>query len=135
SQGDRDRTAAACHNKRVGARPLQPREASMSSDVQDLPVSIAVFSPTPLLTVTIEAKPDDRPELHIHAGGQGFWMARMVARLGVPVTLCAPIGGDTGRLIKTRITDEEVRLCPVEIAGANGSYVHDRRSGQRVEIC
>ncbi|HMC64599.1 MAG TPA: PfkB family carbohydrate kinase [Gemmataceae bacterium] len=101
----------------------------------EIPPAIAVFSPTPLLTVTIEARSDGGPELHIHAGGQGFWVARMVARLGVPVTLCAPFGGDTGRLLKTLVAAEDVQLCGVEIAGSNGSYVHDRRSGERVEIC
>jgi 1-phosphofructokinase len=101
----------------------------------ETPRTITVFSPTPLLTVTVESKPDDQPELHIHAGGQGFWVARMVARLGVPVTLCAPFGGDTGRLLQTLIDAEDVRVCGIPIGGVNGSYVHDRRSGKRVEIC
>jgi 1-phosphofructokinase len=101
----------------------------------EIPGAITVFCPTPLLTVTIEARSDGRPELHIHAGGQGFWVARMVARLGVPVTLCAPLGGDTGLLLKTLIAVEEVQVCGVDIAGVNGSYVHDRRSGERAEIC
>lgn len=62
------------------------------------PPTIAVFSPTPLLTVTIEARSDGGPELHVHAGGQGFWVARMIARLGEPVALCAPFGEDAGTL-------------------------------------
>src|SRR5690606_30991222 len=99
-----------------------PTDLSSPSDV---PASVAVFSPTPLLTVTVEAAPDGRPELHVHAGGQGFWVARMVARLGVPVTLCAPFGGDTGRLIKVLVADEGVRAAGPDVAGANGSYVHD----------
>ena len=96
---------------------------------------ITVYSPTPLLTVTIEARSDGQPELHIHAGGQGFWVARMIARLGEKVTLCAPFGGDTGRLLKTLITEEQVQLNGIDIAGVSGSYVHDRRSGERAEIC
>ena len=44
---------------------------------------IAVFTPSPLLTVTIELG-TDRPEVHLHAGGQGFWVARLAAE----VTLC-----------------------------------------------
>jgi 1-phosphofructokinase len=101
----------------------------------DPPPSIAIFCPTPILTVTIEALPDGRPDLHIHAGGQGFWVARMIVRLGAQATLCAPIGGDTGRLLKTLITDENVQLNGVSVASINGSYVHDRRNGQRVEVC
>jgi 1-phosphofructokinase len=97
--------------------------------------AITVFCPTPLLTVTIESSLNGGPELHIHAGGQGFWVARMVARLGVPVTLCAPFGGDTGRLLKELMAQENVTLRAVSMAGVNGSYVHDRRTGERVEIC
>src|SRR5262245_43202357 len=97
--------------------------------------TISVFCPTPLLTVTIESSLDGAPELHIHAGGQGFWVARMVARLGVPVTLCAPLGGDTGRLLKELMAQENVTLRTVAIGGVTGSYVHDRRTGERVEIC
>jgi 1-phosphofructokinase len=96
---------------------------------------VAVFAPTPLLTVTIETRADGQPELHVHAGGQGFWVARMVAHLGVPVTLCAPLGGDTGRLLKSLMAESEIVIQAVKITGANGSYVHDRRTGERIEIC
>ena len=109
--------------------------ASACLSLSDVAKAITVFCPTPLLTVTIEARPDGQPELHIHAGGQGFWVARMVARLGVQVTLCAPFGGDTGRLLKTLIADENVAAVGVAMSGGNGAYVHDRRSTQRVEIC
>ena len=40
----------------------------------------------------------------------------MIARLGVPVMLCAPLGGDTGRLLKTLIADEQVQVCSIDIA-------------------
>ena len=83
----------------------------------------------------MEARSDGRPELHIHAGGQGFWMARMVARLGERVVLCAPFGGDTGRLLKTLMIDEGVEVHGIDIAGVTGSYVHDRRAGDRAELC
>ena len=43
-----------------------------------------VFSPAPQLTVTVEQGPDG-PDIHLHAGGQGVWQARMIASLGVPV--------------------------------------------------
>src|SRR5439155_19817913 len=40
-----------------------------------------------------------------------------------------------GRLVKTLIADEQVEVCGVDMAGVNGAYVHDRRGGQRVEVC
>ncbi len=96
---------------------------------------IVVFAPTPLLTVTIEADFDDKPELHLHAGGQGFWVARMVARLGTPVVLCSPFGGDTGLVLRNLVEREKVTICAVDVDRSNGSYVHDRRGGDRKEIC
>ena len=60
--------------------------------------SVVVFSPSPLLTITIENGVAGPPEIHLHAGGQGFWVARMVAGIGVPVALCGPFGDDTGRV-------------------------------------
>lgn len=56
---------------------------------------IAVFAPSPLLTVTIEAG-TDRPEVHLHSGGQGFWVARLAATLGAEVTLCCALGASRG---------------------------------------
>jgi 1-phosphofructokinase len=93
--------------------------------------SVVVFSPTPLLTVTIEAGTSDSPEIHLHAGGQGFWAARMVARLGLSVTLCGPFGDDSGRVLKTLIEAEGIEVKATEMHAPNGAYVHDRRSGER----
>jgi hypothetical protein len=45
-----------------------------------------VFAPAPILTVTVEQKGSD-DDVHVHAGGQGFWIARMLATLDVPVVL------------------------------------------------
>ena len=47
--------------------------------------SVCVFAPAPILTVTVEAAEDEREELHVHAGGQGFWVARMLGVLGACV--------------------------------------------------
>jgi 1-phosphofructokinase len=92
------------------------------------PSGITIFAPTPLLTVTMEAKSDGRAELHIHAGGQGFWVARMIARLGERVTLCTPLGGDTGRLLKTLMADEGVCQA-ADVAARQG--VRSRSSWRR----
>lgn len=96
--------------------------------------SVAVFDPSPLLTVTIEAGTGESPEIHLHAGGQGFWVSRMIARLNVPVTLCAPFGDDTGRVLRSLVEAEGVRVNAANSQRANGAYVHDRRGGQRETI-
>ena len=92
-----------------------------------------VFTPSPLLTITIEAAPDGSPETHLHAGGQGVWIARLTARLRANVRLCGPFGGETGAVLRTLVEREGVSLRPSD-ATRNGSYVHDRRGGEREAI-
>ena len=41
-----------------------------------------VFGPLLFLTVTIESEADE-PRVHLHPGGQGFWIARMVTGAGL----------------------------------------------------
>ncbi|HYM54760.1 MAG TPA: PfkB family carbohydrate kinase [Solirubrobacteraceae bacterium] len=93
-----------------------------------------VFAPSLMLTVTIEQDPTGEPELHIHAGGQGLWVARMAASLGAKVTLCSALGGESGQVLAGLLADEEIELLSAASAGANGAYVHDRRGGERRSI-
>lgn len=95
--------------------------------------TVCVFDPSPLLTVTIEvtAGADD---IHFHAGGQGFWVARMARRLGAEPTLVGSLGGETGTLLAPLIESAGVGMVSVPVAGRNGSYVQDRRSGTRVAV-
>lgn len=97
------------------------------------PAGAVIFAPAPLLTVTIEPRGDEA-EVHLHAGGQGFWLARMITALGVPATLCGSFGGEIGTVVRTLIESEGLRVRAVENAGSNSAYVHDRRSGSRVPI-
>jgi 1-phosphofructokinase len=95
--------------------------------------AIAVFAPTLVLTVVIE-RGAGAGELHLHAGGQGLWIARMAASLGGRVTLCAALGGETGRVLRGLLDGEDLEVRGVDCGGASGSYVHDRRSGQRQPV-
>lgn len=92
-----------------------------------------IFAPAPQLTITIEQR-GDRPDIHLHAGGQGIWQARMVRALGVPVVLCAALGGETGRVLEPLLADEGIDLRAVRGESRSGGYVHDRRGGSRVNI-
>jgi 1-phosphofructokinase len=94
---------------------------------------VMVFAPAPLLTVTIEQQAD-AVELHVHPGGQGIWQARMIASLGVPVTLCVAVGGEVGTVVQKLLNDENVTVRAVPRESGNGWYVHDRRDGSREEI-
>jgi 1-phosphofructokinase len=91
---------------------------------------VAVFGPSPLLSLTIE-RTGDGDEIHVHPAGQGVWVSRMVAELGATPLLCGFIGGETGATIGPLLDRLPAEPRLVETSGANGCYVHDRRSGER----
>ncbi len=96
--------------------------------------SLVVFAPSPLLTVTVEAADTPGQEIHLHAGGQGFWVARMAALLGVEVSLCCGLGGESGAVLRVLIARENVELLSVDCAASNGVYIHARRGGVREQL-
>jgi 1-phosphofructokinase len=96
---------------------------------------VAVFGPHPLLSITVESRPGDGgDEIHLHAAGQGVWVARMAAELGAAPVLCGFIGGETGTALRPLLQRLPIELRLVETAASSGSYLHDRRSGERVPI-
>ena len=99
----------------------------------DPPRSVAVLAPAPLLTVTIEAS-GGREEVHLHPGGQGVWVARLIANLEVDVVVCASFGGESGVVVKALIDHWGIDLRAVPATSWNGTYIHDRRSGVREPI-
>jgi 1-phosphofructokinase len=94
---------------------------------------VCVFAPAPILTVVIERGTGDAGELHIHPGGQGFWVARMLTHLGASTTLVTPLGGETGDVFGHLISGHGVDVRVVPVAEPTGAYVHDRRGGEREE--
>jgi 1-phosphofructokinase len=96
--------------------------------------SLVVFAPSPLLTITVEAAGTSRPEIHLHAGGQGFWVARMAALLGAKVSLCCALGGESGAVLRVLIARENVEVLSMECAASNGVYIHARRGGVREQL-
>jgi 1-phosphofructokinase len=69
-----------------------------------------VLGLAPILMISVEARSDGGREAHLHPGGQGVWVARMAARLGVPVTLVAPLAGEPGVALGALIESEGVRV-------------------------
>jgi len=94
---------------------------------------VAIFAPSPQLTVTVE-EVDGRPDVHLHAGGQGFWQARMITALGSPVTLVSAFGGETGQVLRHLVQGPDIELRAREVSARNGAYVHDRRDGDRETV-
>ena len=60
---------------------------------------VTVFGPDPMLSVTVESR-GAADDVHVHAAGQGVWVARMVAELGAWPVLCSFVGGETGVTLK-----------------------------------
>src|SRR3546814_14136015 len=74
-------------------------------------------------------------EIHLHAGGQGLWIARLLSELGIRTTLCASFGGETGAVLEARARREPIaEIAHVRVAAPNAAYVHARRGGDRQEI-
>jgi 1-phosphofructokinase len=92
--------------------------------------NVAIFAPSPTLTVTVEEH-ESGDEIHIHAGGQGVWQARMLRTLGVEVTLCCAITGESGAVLRHILEDEGIAVAAIDRPGRGAGYVHDRREGHR----
>lgn len=94
------------------------------------PPRVTIFGPDSLLSITIESR-GAADEVHIHPAGQGVWVARMAAELGAQPVLCSFLGGETGAMLRPLLEALPVALRLAKTGAASGSYVVDRRSGER----
>jgi 1-phosphofructokinase len=92
---------------------------------------VTVFGPHPILAITIERRGADEDDIHLHPGGQGVWVARMAGEMGAYPIMCGFSGGETGILLKPLLAELPGESRLVETAAACGSWVIDRRSGER----
>ncbi len=100
----------------------------------DLSSEICVFSPGLRLTVTAENGPRGE-EIHLHPGGQGYWLARSIERLGTPVVLCATVGGEVGDVLTPLLKSQTgIKLVAVQQSAPSSVSMYDRRSGTRTLI-
>lgn len=95
--------------------------------------TIAVLAPAVYVSVTIEES-EEGDDIHIHAGGQGVWVARMLRQLDHRPVVCAPVGGEAGRTLLGLIRDWGIELRAVNALADTPVYVHDRRGGEREEL-
>jgi 1-phosphofructokinase len=93
--------------------------------------AVAVFAPNPLLGVTIETRGPSGDDIHLHPAGQGVWLTRMAGELGANPVLCGLVGSETGTVLRPLLDQLPGSHRLVETGGASGSYVIDRRSGER----
>jgi len=107
----------------------------MSSPIQR--PRVTVFGPDPLLSITIEApgseagSGDGSDDVHLHAAGQGVWVARMAAELGAWPILCCLLGGEAGTMLLPLLESLPGERRAVRMSGSSGTYIVDRRAGDR----
>jgi 1-phosphofructokinase len=96
---------------------------------------VAIFSPNPMVSIAIESfSADGGDDIHVHAAGQGVWVARMATELGAEPVLCGFIGGEVGAVLRPLLAAMPIELRLVETAEPSGAYIHDRRSGEREPV-
>jgi 1-phosphofructokinase len=100
------------------------------SPAEDVP-RVTVFGPHPILGITIEQRGADEDDIHLHPGGQGVWVARMAGEMGAFPILCGFSGGETGTLLRPLLEELPGERRLIETSVASGSWVIDRRSGER----
>ncbi|MFC7877764.1 PfkB family carbohydrate kinase [Isoptericola sp. NPDC057391] len=87
------------------------------------------MAPEPLLTIEIETdRVRDAPEIHVHPGGQGLWVATMAGSLGAEVVVCGPFGGETGEITAHLARSRGLELRATA-QGGGGTLLRDRRNG------
>ncbi len=123
----------ADHDEMASNAASHAVDAPPSRDAAERSADLCVFDPSPVLTVMIEPF-GPAGEIHFHAGGQGFWIARMARRLGAEVTMASSFGGESGTLLVPLIDQQGIRVVATDVAGSNGAYVQDRRSGARTLV-
>lgn len=95
---------------------------------------VTVVAPALSLAVSVERDAAGNRDVHFHAGGQGFWVARMIATLGGSVTLCAPLGGEPGRVLHGLVSAEGVQLRGVDIGSWSSVWLSEGSSGDDATI-
>src|SRR4051794_25409276 len=88
---------------------------------------VMVFAPSSTLSIVTERR-GAHDDIHLHPGGQGYWISRMLAALDVPVTLCGCFGGEVGSVVRVLIEQRGIQVRAVETDTANAAYVEDRRT-------
>lgn len=95
---------------------------------------MTILGPHPLLAIGIEPFAGEEDEIHLHAAGQGVWVARMAAALGAYPVLCGFLGGETGAVLGPLLEVIPGERRMVRTALDTGAYVMDRRAGQNAPV-
>ncbi|PFG39963.1 1-phosphofructokinase [Georgenia soli] len=104
------------------------------TEAPDAGPRLSVLAVGPMLEVTVETlRGEDEPHVHVHAGGQGLWVARMAKTLGARPVVCAPFGGEAGVAAAALARAEGLDLRTTSTPDIS-AHVLDYRGGEREEL-
>ena len=109
--------------------PNPQASRSPSSTVPE-DVTIAVFAPAMLLTIEIHATADECDEIHLHPGGQGYWISKMIQALGATPLTCAAVGGESGHALAALVAADGLDAWLIDMTHGNAVHVDDRRGSE-----
>lgn len=97
---------------------------------------VAVLEPSPVLMVAVEPEgaPGAPPRVHLHAGGQGAWVARMAAELGGAPWLCAPLGGRAGAVLPVLMGLDGLEVEAVPCHRSNAVWISTGSDGEEATV-
>lgn len=98
------------------------------------PPRVVVFTPEPALLVSVRTGADGGQEVTLAPGGQGYWVARMVAALDVPVAMCAPLGGRSGEAVRALAELEGVQVASAETHRSTAVWISTRPDGEEPDV-
>lgn len=92
-----------------------------------------MFAPALLLLIELHDA-GGRVEVHLHAGGQGYWVCRMIQALGATALPCATVGGEPGVALRAIVEADGFEPLLTVSTQPNAVMVEDRRTPERRTI-
>jgi len=116
-------------DSRTPSRRSFPTHGAYPGELAD-EITIAVFAPALLLTVEIHSTAHAGDEIHLHPGGQGYWISKMIQALGAAPLTCAAVGGEAGHALASLVAADGFDAWLVAMSHGNAVHVDDRRDGR-----
>lgn len=115
----------------VRSTPASEPAGSAPASTQE--PAVAVFAPALLLLIELH-EAGGKPDIHLHAGGQGYWIAKMIRALGATALICTSVGGEPGVSLEAIMLADGFEPRLTRSAHANAVRVEDRRGSERTSI-
>jgi len=100
-----------------------------------------VLAAAPSVSVEIVEEPgdedsgaDSRTAIHLHAGGQGAWVASMAAALGAEVIMCSPLGGEFGEPLRHLLTAQGITVRSTDLDSGTGATIVELGADERATV-